>query len=293
MRARRIEPDVLTGIALTVAAVCTFTVLDAIAKWLARLYPVPMVVWARYFFNVAILLAWLGPSRGRTLWRVRAPRLQWARGAALAASTLLMFSALSLMPLADASAITSVGPVLVTVASVRLLGETAPRGTWAALAVSLAGVLLIVRPGTGVFTWAALLPLGTACCYAAYQLLTRRLSGVDDPMATLFTGSLIGTLALSCVAPFAWRWPLLEWWHLLPFLATGAVGAFGHGLLIRAFDHAPASTLAPFVYFQIVAAIALGWAVFGDFPDAWALVGMALVSLTGVAMAISARTRHA
>ena len=287
MRRRRPQPNVLHGIALTLAAVCTFTVLDSTGKWLSKTYPVPMVVWARYFFNVVILLVWLAPKRGRRLWTVRAPRLQWARGIALAASTLFMFSALSLMPLAEASAITFVGPVLVTVAAVRFLGETAPRGTGAALVASLAGVLLIVRPGTGVFTWAAVLPLCTAICYAAYQLLTRRLSSVDEPMTTLFVGSAIGALAMSFIAPFAWRWPLVSWWHALPFIAMGAIGAFGHGLLIRAFDHAPASTLAPFVYLQIVAALTLGWLVFGNFPDGWALAGMALVVGTGVAMALS------
>lgn len=289
MRARRPQPNVLHGIALTFAAVCTFSVLDTTGKWLSRTYPVPMVVWARYFFNVVILLVWLAPKRGRRLWTVRAPRLQWARGVALAASTLFMFSALSLMPLAEASAITFVGPVFVTVAAVRLLGETAPRGTAAALVASLAGVLLIVRPGTGVFSWAALLPLGTAVCYAAYQLLTRRLSGVDEPMTTLFVGSAIGALMMSFIAPFAWRWPLVSWWHALAFVALGAIGAFGHGLLIRAFDHAPASTLAPFVYLQIVAALLLGWLVFGNFPDVWALAGMALVIGTGMAMAVSHR----
>lgn len=283
------RPDPLRGIALLVGAVSLFALLDATAKWLSRTYPVPMVVWARYFFNVVLMLAWLAPAHGARLWATRAPGLQLVRGLALAASTLLMFSALSLMPLADASAITFVGPVLVTLASVRFLGETAPRGTWPALAASLAGVLLIVRPGSGVFTWAALLPLATACCYAAYQVLTRRLSGVDAPMPTLFLGSAVGALSLSLVAPFAWSWPLAAWWHALVFVATGVLGALGHALLIRAFGHAPASTLAPFVYFQLIAALTLGWALFGDFPDGWTLAGMGLVSATGVAMALGQR----
>ena len=96
---------------------------------------------------------------------------------------------------------------------------------------------------------------------------------------------------MSFVAPFAWRWPLVADWHALLFVATGAVGALGHGLLIRAFDHAPASTLAPFVYLQIVAAIGLGWLVFGNLPDAWALAGMALVTGTGAVMALAQRRR--
>lgn len=276
------------GILLVVAAVCTFTVLDSTAKWLTQFYPVAMVVWVRYAANALILLAWQYPRQGRALWRTRAPRLQAWRGLALAASTVFFFAALSRMPIAEAAAITFVGPVLVTLASVRFLGETAPRGTGLALAVSFAGVLCIVRPGSALFSWTALLPLGTAVCYAAYQVLTRRLSGVDPPMTTLFLGAALGTALLSFVGPFHLH-PLVETWHLLPLLATGAVGALGHWLLIRALDHAPASTLAPYVYFQIVAALLSGVLLFGQFPDALALAGMALVVTTGVVMALRQR----
>lgn len=245
-----------------------------------------MVAWARYASNVLVLLALLGPRSGRRLWRTRAPALQWWRGVALGASTAFMIAGLARMPLAEASAIVFLTPVLVAAASGPLLGEPASRGTWLALVASFAGVLLIVRPGTAAFSWAALLPLGTAVCGAAYQLLTRRLSGVDAPTTTLFLASAIGALMMSFAAPFAWRWPLVEWWHLVPFVASGAVGAAGHFLMIRAFDHASPAVLAPFGYLQIVAVLLLGWTVFGEFPDAVALAGMGLIVATGMSMAL-------
>ena len=122
-------------------------------------------------------------------------------------STVFFISGISMMPLAEASAITQVAPVLLAVLAVRVLGEKAPPGTWSALAVSFVGVLLIVRPGGPVFDWAALLPLGTALCFVAYQLLTRKLAGVDDGLSTLFIGALVATVMASFIVPWYWQWP--------------------------------------------------------------------------------------
>ena len=280
----------LRGILLLVAAVFSFSVLDSIGKHLAQDYPVPMVVWARYFFHVAIMAVLLWPRMGRRLVQTKRPGLQFARGLGLGLSTVFFLTGLSLMPLAEASAITQIAPVLLAVLAVRFLGEKAPPGTWSALAVSFVGVLLIVRPGGQVIGWAALFPLGTAVCFVVYQLLTRKLSGVDDGLATLFIGALVATVIASLVVPWSWQWPY-DWRDAGLFIAMGAIGAFGHLLLIRAFERAPASVLAPYIYLQVVSALLLGWLVFGDFPDLWALAGMGLIALTGVAMALSRRRR--
>ena len=278
----------LRGIVLVVAAVFSFSVLDSIGKHLARDYPVPMVVWARYFFHVTIMVALLWPRMGRRLVQTKRPGLQFARGLGLGLSTVFFLTGLSMMPLAEASAITQVAPVLLAVLAVRMLGEKAPPGTWSALAVSFVGVLLIVRPGGQVIGWAALFPLGTALCFVLYQLLTRKLAGVDESLATLFIGALVATLIASLIVPWSWEWPH-DWADAGLFAAMGAVGAFGHFLLVRAFERAPASVLAPYIYLQVVSALALGWLVFGDFPDLWALAGMGLIALTGVTMALPRR----
>jgi drug/metabolite transporter (DMT)-like permease len=278
----------LGGILLFVAAIATLAVLDSLSKHLSQSYPVPMVVWARYLVHVVIMLAVLWPRMGRRLIATRRPGLQIARGLGLGLSTLFFVTGLSVMPLAEASAITLVTPILLTVLAVRVLREKAPSGTWWALAVSFCGVLLIVRPGGQVFGWAALFPLATAISFAGYQILTRKLAGVDEGLATLFIGALVAALLATLLVPWFWQLPR-NWADAGLFVALGAVGALGHLLLVRAFERTPASLLAPFSYLQVVASLTLGLVLFGDFPDLLALAGMALIALTGMTMALRRR----
>lgn len=279
---------VLAGILYACAASASFAVLDAIVKHLAQTYPSPLVAWARYLFHVLVMLALLAPRWGRRLVGTRHPLLQVVRGSCLGLSAICFFAALTRMPQAEATAIISIGPILVTAVSVRFLGERAPRGTWLALALSFAGVLLIVRPGSELFGPVALLPLLAAVFATGYTLATRALAGRDDGVATLFIGGLVATTLLSGIAPLYWELPR-SWFDLALFAAAGSVGAFGHLLLVRGYERADATTLAPYTYMHAVAALGCGWVVFGDFPDAAALAGMGLIVATGVAMALARR----
>jgi drug/metabolite transporter (DMT)-like permease len=274
----------LRGILLIMAAVSTFAVLDTIAKYLARTYPVPLIVWVRYAMHVLVMLVFVAPRLRWSLVTSRRPGLQVIRGFALAASSLFFFSALAFMPIAEASAITFLAPLLVTGMSAYFLRERVRRSAWAALGAGFVGVLFIVRPGGSVFSPAAVLPLATAVCFATYQLLTRRLAGVDSTMATLFIGALVGTLVVSLLLPFYWVLPQSAF-HTVLFVMLGVLGAAGHFVLIRAFEYAPPSVVAPFVYTQLLTVLVLGYLVFGDFPDGWSLVGMAIIVLSGAWMA--------
>lgn len=280
--------DVIKGIAYLVAAVFSFSVLDSLAKTLAQRYPVMMVVWVRYLGHVLFMLAILAPRMRWRLVHTRRPFVQTLRGLALGLSSISFICGLQRMPLAEASAICQIAPVLITLLAVRWLGETAPRGTWWALLVSFAGVLMIARPGTAIFDWAALFPVVTALMVAAYQLLTRLLANVDDGLTTLFLGGVTATAVATLAVPFYWAWPAsaLDW---LLFMGTGAVGAFSHMLMVRAYENAPASALAPFAYFQVASALIMGALVFGTFPDEWALAGMLMIVGTGVVMALLRR----
>jgi drug/metabolite transporter (DMT)-like permease len=270
----------LRGILLIMVAVSTFAVLDTMAKYLSRTYPVPLIVWMRYATHVLVMLALLAPRVGKGLVASRRPGLQVIRGVVLAASSLFFFSALAFMPIAEASAITFLAPLLVTAMSAYFLKERVRRSAWAALGAGFVGVLFIVRPGSAVFTPAALLPLATAVCFATYQLLTRRLAGVDSTIATLFIGALVGTLVVSFLLPFFWGLPQSAL-HAALFVLLGVLGAAGHFVLIRAFEYAPPGVLAPFVYTQLLTVLVLGFIVFGEFPDGWSLVGMAIIVLSG------------
>jgi drug/metabolite transporter (DMT)-like permease len=278
----------LRGILLAAAASASFAVLDSIVKYLTSTYPSPMVAWARYAFHVLVMAVLLAPRWGRRLVATRRPMLQVARGACLGLSSITFFAALARMPQAEATAIISIGPILVTVVSVRWLGERAPRGTWLALASSFAGVMLIIRPGSALFGTAALLPLAAAVFATGYTLLTRRLAGVDDGVATLFIGGLVATLLLCGMLPLYWTTPV-SGWHVALFALAGAVGATGHLLLVRAYERADATTLAPYTYMHPVAALLTGWVVFGAFPDSLSLVGMSMIVATGVSMALLRR----
>ncbi len=290
--ARGATPSARMGIGLLLAAVTMFTVLDTIAKHLVQTYPPMMVVWARYALHVAWMALLLVPPMGRALVSTRRPGTQALRGVLLGAGSMFFFSGLAVIPLAEASSITQITPILVTLLAVRWLGERAPAGTWAALGACLVGVLAIVKPGSAVFSWGSLLPLGNALCFTFYQLLTRKLASVDDGLATLFLGGCGAAAVASLAVPFVWTLPRTPI-DAAAFLATGAIGAFGHLLLVRAFQRAPASTLAPFSYFQVLVALAAGWLAFGQFPDAIALAGMALIAASGLALALRHRVRIA
>ena len=295
-RATPARPHPLRGILMIMTAVAMFTAMDSIAKYLSRFYPVPGIVWARYAFHLLFVVMILGPRMRLRLVRTRHLGLQIVRGMLLAASSMFFFSALKFMPMAEASSISFVAPMLATLLGVFLLKEQVEPARWVAVAAGFIGVLIIIRPGSGIFSWVAVLPLATAASFASYQILTRRLAGIDNPYTSLFYSGLIGTVMLATVLPFEWTTPktLL---HALMLPAIGFVGGLSHLILIRAYDQASVSTLAPFSYTQLIWVIVAGYVVFGDFPDHWSLIGIAVIMASGIYIAthqqLSERQRRA
>ncbi len=267
-----------------VGAVGVFTLMDTIAKYLAQWYPVPGIVWARYAANLAILLAWFA-ARGE-LRRIRTarPGIQLARGLLLAGATFLYFTSLTVLPLAEAAAIGLVLPLFVAALAVPMLGERLDAARLVAILAGLAGALLIVRPGSSLFTLYALLPMAMALCNALYQILTRKVAGQEHPLTSLVWGAIVGAVLLSAALPFAWKAPeTAGHWALLGVI--GVLASVGHYLLIRAYDYAAATVLAPFTYSALLWAMLLGLAVFGNFPDGWSLAGMAVIVVAGLFVA--------
>ena len=274
----------LRGILLMVAAVGMFVLMDTTAKYLSRWYPVPLIVWARYASNLALLLAFLAARGELRLLRTTRPGLQFARGLLLALATLLFFTSLSVLPLADANAIGFAMPLFVAALAVPMLGERLELARLLAILAGLVGALVIVRPGSELFTPYALLPLGMALCNALYQILTRKVAGLEPPLTSLAWGAIVGAVLLSAVAPFVWVEPQAVS-HGLLIVVIGILASFGHFLLIKAYDHANATLLAPFTYTALVWAMLLGWLIFGDFPDGWSLAGMGIIVLSGLYLA--------
>ena len=269
------------GIVLIIIAFAMFAVVDTTAKHLSQNYPILSVVWARYAFNMLAIIIVVGPRMGSDLVRTKHLKLQAIRGTVLTCSSILFFSALMHMPLAAASSITFIAPILVTAAAAIFLRERVRPVTWVVLAACLVGVLMIVRPGSAVFTWWSILPLVTAGMFSSYQLMTRRLAGRDSVYTTLFYPALIGTIVLTPIMLVTGHMPTSVADALL-FISVGVVGGIGHFVLIKAYDLAPASTLAPFAYTQIASVLVLGYFVFGEFPDGWALAGIAVIVVSGL-----------
>ena len=271
----------LRGILLMFIALGVFTLMDSIGKYLSRFYPVPGIVWARYAINVLMLLAFLAWRGELRYVRTARPAIQVARGLLLGMATLLYFTALSRMPLAEASAIAFVLPLFVAVLAVPMLGERLDAPRLVAILVGLVGALVIVRPGSAAFTVYALLPLGMALMNALYQILTRKVAGLEPPLTSLFYGSLVGAVMFAPVLPFAWEMPQ-DPWHWVLLLVLGLLATVGHFILIRAFEFAPATLLAPFVYTQLLWTMLAGYLVFGDFPDGGSILGMAIIVGAGL-----------
>lgn len=271
----------LRAILLTLLTVIGFAAMNGTNKYLTIDYPVAQVVWARFFFaNLGIMLVGLWRPGLKALVRTRRPGLQALRSALMICSTLLFVGSLSLLPLAEVEAINFAGPFFVVALSAPMLKERVPAEIWIAVIVGFVGILVIIRPGAGVLSWAALMPIAVAFLYALFQIVTRRLGGADGAITSLFYSGLLGLIVTSLAAPFVWRWPDLKGWLLMA--QAGLLGAGSHFLLIKALDLAPASILQPFTYAQLIAAVIIGYVVFDNVPDVWTWLGSAIVVASGL-----------
>ncbi|HEX4986202.1 MAG TPA: DMT family transporter [Burkholderiales bacterium] len=266
-----------------------FSVLETTAKHLSRSYPVPMLVWCRYATHALLMVLLLARSRGTRLLRTPNPAGQCVRAALLMGSTLFNFNALHFLPMAEVKAVSFVSPLLVTVFAVWLLREHVTRARWLAVAAGFCGVLFIVRPGSAMLQWPALFALGSASCYSIYQIMTRKMSDSEDPLTTLFYTAAVGFVLLSFVVPFFWQAP--HWKDVPLMVLLGCAGGFGHFMLIKAMELENASFLSPLGYVQLLWVMLFGYLFFGDFPDAHAFIGMAIIVVSGLYVALGHRPR--
>jgi drug/metabolite transporter (DMT)-like permease len=283
----------VVGVALYLAAVGVFASMDATTKVLVVGLPPTQVMWARFGFHLLImataLRVWGGLGAPHAPWRPRALRVQVVRSLALAACNLLYALALQRVPLAECTAINFVGPVLTVALAAVWLGERVGWRRWAGLFAGLGGVLIVLRPGFGTVAPAGLFALASALVYAVYQILTRRLAGVDSAGTTILHTGLWATLATSFVLPFVWHWPSWRAWLLMALL--GALGGVGHYLLVLAYERAPASLIAPLSYAGMLFATLYGVLLFGEAPDAATLLGAPVIAAGGM-LVLSAETHR-
>lgn len=276
----------LRGVLLFVTGLFFFASLDATLKVLSAHYPVPMVAALRYFVNVTLLLAVLGPSQGRKL--VRTHRTGWVlvRGLTLASATLFMVLALQRMPVAETTAMVFLSPLVVVLVAGRALGEHVGIPEWSATVVGFLGILLIARPGGALDLLGVAYACGAIVVLTGYQLLSRILSATETNVAMQVWGALTGSVVFGAMLPWFWEGGVPPIEHILLFILGGTVATLGHFLFTAAFKTAPASSLAPLMYVQLIWAGLLGWLVFDHVPDALSIAGMCLVAGAGIAVAV-------
>jgi drug/metabolite transporter (DMT)-like permease len=280
---------IFAGILFMCGAGILFPVMGGFAKILGESgYDSLQVSWARAFGHILFMLIAFVPRFGLSMLKTRSLGIQLMRSALLISSNLSFFFAIVFIPIAKAATISLTAPLVVALLAWPMLGErTTPRRV-VALAAGFLGVVIVIRPGTELFQWASLCVVWSAVCYALYQILTRRVAGIDSPETSAIYSSIIGGFGLILVLPFVWKTPhaLAD---ILMFCSLGVLGALGHYCVARAMHYAPANIVSPFQYMQLLGSVAVGYLFFGNFPDFLGWVGAAIIVGAGLFIGWSQR----
>lgn len=268
-----------TGILLMLLAIVLFTMMDALAKGLVQRYPTEQVVWARFTGQLLLVIVILNRNLPPVL-RTRHPRLHLLRSATQLGATGFFFTSLNYIGLAEATALTDINPVLITLGAALFLGEKLGPRRIAGVVAAMIGAMIVIRPGMGVFTPAALLPLCCAVCYATNAIITRKVGSTETAWTSMLYAGLFGTLVTTALLPGAWvPIPLSD----LPiFVTIGCLGTAAQLALIRSFSIAEASSVAPFGYAGIVLATLWGILLYGEYPDLMTIIGASIIVIAGL-----------
>jgi drug/metabolite transporter (DMT)-like permease len=269
------------AIALLCATMVIIGSMDAVSKLLVRDLAVGQILAVRYwmFFGVAL---WMAHRAGgiRATYRSARPWVQLARSGILMLEMAMFIQAFVYMQLADVHAIAAAAPLIVMAMAALFLGERIGPHRKAAVLIGFLGVLVIVRPGSGIFGWAAALPVVATLFWATYQVLLRQVSAYDRSETTVLYTATVGLVVYTIAGAWLWQAPTAEQWLLLA--AVGVMGSAGHILLVKAYESAPASALQPYNYGLPLWAVVIGWLVFDHLPDAWTIAGGGLVVAGGL-----------
>lgn len=275
----RALPPAAQGILMMLAAIVTFTLMDATAKALTQRVDVLQALWARYLGQTLIVTALILPRLRETL-RTRYPRLQLLRSILQMGATGCFFFGLSYIGLAEATAIMDLSPVLITLGAALFLGERFGLRRALGVGAALIGALIVIRPGSDVFSPYAILPLGAALCYSGYALATRFVGQSESVWTSMFYTAAVGSILLSIAVPFVWVRPDPVAAALM--LLIGALGALGQLMMIGALMRAEASQVAPFTYAGLLFATIWGMIFFGEYPDAMTILGALVIVGAGI-----------
>jgi len=271
----------LKGIFFMCLAVALIAGQEAMAKYLGQSLPMLQVIGARYFGHLVLMIIVLMPRHGLTLFKAKRPLVQTGRSLLLLIDTGLFFFSLTMIGLAEATAIFFSVPILVVLLSIPLLGERVEWPRLIAVGIGFIGMLVIIRPGSGAIGIGALLTFGAAFCASLFNIITRKLADEDPVPVTMFYTALAGALIMMLVVPFIWENPV-SWQQWTALILIGIAGGAAHSCIIASHVFAPASTVAPFMYSQIFWALGLGYLFFGALPDQFTVAGGMIVIASGL-----------
>jgi drug/metabolite transporter (DMT)-like permease len=277
------------GILWMLATMFCFIVLDALMKYALQTYSLVEVTWARFFFATVCAVIICGKNLP-SIAISHSPKVQSLRSVFLMATTGMFNAGIMTVPLATGTTIMFMSPILVTLLSIIVLGEHVGVRRWAGIVLGFIGALIVMRiweAGSHGIEMGVLFLLCAAFTNASYQITTRRLR-YDAPLTSLLFTAAAGAIVTSLLLPWHWSTPDLTGWLLL--VATGVAGCVGHLCLIKAFQAAPASVVAPFSYSSLVWATLFGFVIWQDVPQASTLLGAALI--IGSGLYIFLRERH-
>ncbi len=274
-----------SGIALIILGVFLFSCMDALAKDLVAQSPALQVVWLRYIIQALVITAILAPrllprSQHPMPLRTAHPLGHFIRAVFQVGATGFFFAALAHIGLAEATALADINPVLITLGAALFLGERLTLARVLAVIASMVGALIILRPGFGVFTPAALLPLGCAICFAGNALMTRALGQSEPAWTSLFYAAWFGTLMLTAAVPFIWQpLPMGDLWR---YILLGLIGTGSQAAVIMAYSRSEAGLLAPFGYLGIVFASVWSTMIYNAPPDGPTIIGALVIIGAGL-----------
>ncbi|MES2205414.1 MAG: DMT family transporter [Pseudomonadota bacterium] len=277
------------GALLFILALFFFTCQDTTTKYLSIHYKVPFIAAIRYIVNCLLMMIILLPTQGKKLLQTQRTRWVILRAACLPFITLFIGLALQRMPVAETTAISFLAPMLVILIARPILGERIGILGWIASLTGFAGVLLIVRPSSNLDHTGIIYVLCAVVASAAYQLLSRVLISTERAVVMLFYTTLMGSICFGVCLPWYWSGRVPDLRELLLLLSLGITGGLGHFLFTSAYQHAQASLLAPITYLQLLWAGLLGWLVFGHVPDRLSVIGMCVVTASGILITLRSR----
>ncbi|MBT3360746.1 MAG: DMT family transporter [Rhodospirillales bacterium] len=277
---KAITQNIGQGIGLIVLAIGLLSSLDAMVKWLTGGFSLAQIVFFRNLFGLLPVFIIIQMQGGARAIRTRRPGFHIFRVFLILTIAFSFFWALSRMELADATALFFTVPLFITIMSVIVLGETVGMRRWIAVAAGFGGVLLVIRPGSGVFDLGAIGVLVASLGYAALMISNRAIRGKETPATLTFFTTTGCVLVTGCALPWVWVEPSAFEWGVMA--AMGIFGGTGQILLIFAFQRAPAGVIAPFEYTTLIWATFYGFVIWGDLPDMQTVIGAAIIAAGGV-----------